>query len=84
VLRLSRKLDSPGQLSVEDLEMLHSNSQAGAQVIYNILRMDKVDDDLFSGESHGRFGSVRGRSPIWNWFPWRAAYSRRPSILSGR
>lgn len=49
-LSISRKLASAGQLSVDDLEMLHSYSVAGAQVIRNIPRMEKVADAIYFQE----------------------------------
>jgi response regulator RpfG family c-di-GMP phosphodiesterase len=49
-MNISRKLDSAGQLNVEDLELLHSYSVAGAQVIRNIPRLEKVADAIYYQE----------------------------------
>jgi response regulator RpfG family c-di-GMP phosphodiesterase len=49
-VNISCKLNSAGQLNVEDLELLHSYSVAGAQVIRNIPRMEKVADTIYFQE----------------------------------
>lgn len=49
-MNISRKLDAAGQLSVDDLEMLHSYSMAGAQVIRNIPRMERVAEAIYHQE----------------------------------